>query len=191
MLPSLLLIQRNNRHFELFVGSFLFVTKFLYNTSEAIQLSLYLDEGDWHLMSDILMLSYISLLVIHLISRNNENEDQFLRYLFFSISWIVKIKDQWNTLNQSIFLTLQTILVIYKLNTTRVQLNPKNLEKLVIFFITTILLFIMLQTIQFDSSNRSGRIFHTSVEGLLNLSTGGLMYFGWKTMPMSYYKSIV
>ena len=144
MLPSLLLIQRNNRHFELFVGSFLFVTKFLYNTSEAIQLSLYLDEGDWHLMSDILMLSYISLLVIHLISRNNENEDQFLRYLFFSISWIVKIKDQWNTLNQSIFLTLQTILVIYKLNTTRVQLNPKNLEKLVIFFITTILLFIML-----------------------------------------------
>ena len=79
MFPALILIQKNHRHFELYIGAFHFISKLLYNTCQALEITLFLDEGDWHFISDVLGLSYFSLLIVHLISTDDENQAHLLR----------------------------------------------------------------------------------------------------------------
>jgi hypothetical protein len=45
LFPSLAIMQRNKRHFELFVGIFQLTSKTLYNLCQALQISIFLNEG--------------------------------------------------------------------------------------------------------------------------------------------------
>lgn len=92
LIPSIQIMIKNRRHFEVFIGIFQFVAKFLFNFCEAINTEIFLDEGDWHFMADVLSLTYGVLLIVHLMSLKNENINICLRYMGFALAWIAKVR---------------------------------------------------------------------------------------------------
>lgn len=186
MLPALKIIYHNKRHFELYIGIFHFASKFLYNLTQAIQITLFLEKGDWHFISDVLGLTYFLLLLIHLISLNNPDQSIILRYLAFTLSWIVKIKDQWiSQLYESILASTFIGLLFYRYKFVK---NPPKLDQfhlkwVVITGIMALLAFIILETAHFDDQVRTGRVLKAFVTAFLNCCAGGAMYAGWKVVP--------
>ena len=192
MFPAILLIQRNHRHFELYIGIFHFLSKLFYNSCQALQINIFLDEGDWHFISDVLGLSYFSLLVVHLISSDDENHAHLLRYLGFSLSWIVKIKDQWDSVfYEAILIFVMFGLVVWRYSQpVAPKLDKENGLKLVFFVGLGSLAYLILETAEFNDRTRSQRILHAVISGFLNVCAGGTMFYGWKTVPIKDYRSI-
>ena len=52
MLPALVVMKRNRRHFELFVGVSQLLISFSFNAAEAFDTQLFLREDDWHFLAD-------------------------------------------------------------------------------------------------------------------------------------------
>jgi hypothetical protein len=97
MLPALAVMQRNRRHFELFVGLFQLLVSFSFNAAEAFDTQLFLTENDWHFISDVLSVSYFLLLCVHLMGYKDENHNIVLRYAAFASAWLFKAKDGWDS----------------------------------------------------------------------------------------------
>jgi hypothetical protein len=186
MLPALQIISQNKRHFELYIGIFHFASKYLYNLTQAIEIDIFLDNGDWHFISDVLGLTYFLLLLIHLTSLENIDHNIILRYLAFTLAWIVKIKDQWvSQLNESILLFGFIGLMVYRYWFIK---NPPKLDLMYLKWLgvsglMALIGFIVLQTAQFDDQVRSGRVLKAFVTAFLNCCAGGAMYAGWKVVP--------
>ena len=94
-LPPLMIMARHRRHFEMYVGVFQLGTGFLYNICNALNISLFLSELQWHALNNILTTTYFLLLLIHLQANSDPTVDIVLRYAAFTAVWIAQIKDEY------------------------------------------------------------------------------------------------
>ncbi|GBG34519.1 Hypothetical Protein FCC1311_107432 [Hondaea fermentalgiana] len=95
--PALLEVYKRRRHFELFIGSLQLVSSFLFNSSQALGEKLFIGELDWHFISDVLSLTYVCCLLIHCMGIEDEVKNMILRYVAFSLAWIFKLRDAWDS----------------------------------------------------------------------------------------------
>eukprot|EP00658_Telonema_sp_P-2_P039745 TRINITY_DN28392_c0_g1_i1.p1 TRINITY_DN28392_c0_g1~~TRINITY_DN28392_c0_g1_i1.p1 ORF type:complete len:210 (+),score=42.55 TRINITY_DN28392_c0_g1_i1:216-845(+) len=93
LVPSLLLLLRNRRHFEMFIGVGCVSSAVLYNTCNAFQVSIFLTEEHWHMMNNVLTISYFLFLCIHLAHLKDEMTNIILRYLVFASVTVFQLRD--------------------------------------------------------------------------------------------------
>eukprot|EP00750_Incisomonas_marina_P001458 INCI11263.1.p1 GENE.INCI11263.1~~INCI11263.1.p1 ORF type:complete len:214 (-),score=36.54 INCI11263.1:316-957(-) len=96
LVPSLYLIAKRRRHFEMFVGITQVVTAVLFNTCAAFNVDLFLRESEWHFISDVLSLSYVCCLLVHALALPSEDVNIILRYVAFALAWVFKVRDSWD-----------------------------------------------------------------------------------------------
>eukprot|EP00656_Telonema_subtile_P009160 TRINITY_DN14295_c0_g1_i1.p1 TRINITY_DN14295_c0_g1~~TRINITY_DN14295_c0_g1_i1.p1 ORF type:complete len:169 (-),score=40.72 TRINITY_DN14295_c0_g1_i1:79-585(-) len=65
----------------------------LYNTCNAFEISLFLDEVTWHMINNVLTTSYFLFLCIHLAHIPNEMTNAILRYIVFASVSIFQMRD--------------------------------------------------------------------------------------------------
>ena len=115
MLPALNVMHRNRRHFELFIGVFHLIISIIFNITGALDTELFLDELEWHFISDVLSITYGLMISIHLMGIQSEEINTILRYVAFGASWILKTRDQWDSIFYESFLILVFVLgVLYR-----------------------------------------------------------------------------
>ena len=94
--PALIQVARRRRHFELFIGTFQFLSALLYNLSEALQMPLFINNIDWHFINDVTGLTFACCLLVHCMSNESENLNILLRYIAFGCAWVFKYRDSWD-----------------------------------------------------------------------------------------------
>ncbi|KAJ3307233.1 hypothetical protein HDV03_001718 [Kappamyces sp. JEL0829] len=187
-------MQRNKRHFELFIGVFQLLSKTLYNLCQALQVGMFLDEGDWHFISDILSLSYLVMLLVHLISMPNENMNHILRYLGFGLSWVAKVKDQWKSGFWEAMVAIAFLGFAAMRYTaphfqhSRPKIHMQHAQQGLAGAGVGFLLFLVLEWFRFDDQTRLNRVVHALVAGAVNLASGFAIYHLWQTVPIRKFK---
>lgn len=205
MLPALQIMKSNKRHFELYIGVFQFLSKTLFNASQALQVDVFLNQNDWHFISDVLSIAYYIMLgtehpersndalVVHLSNIPNENLNILLRYIGFSLSWIVKQKDGWNSiLYQELLILSFLAFLVYQYATTEQSKWPKVNWTFVLYgaalAVTGIIFFEILEWYDFSDKTRIERISHALVSGIINLASGGCVYCFWSCIACRKFK---
>jgi hypothetical protein len=101
LLPALVHIFKRRRHFELFIAVSMVASSFLYNTCNAFNTSIFLDETTWHEMNNILAPTYFLLMGVHVAHLNDEMVNCALRYAIFASVTLAQLKDGfWMTQTQ-------------------------------------------------------------------------------------------
>lgn len=95
--PALIPLAHQRRHFALFVGLTQFLSSFLYDWSDYLDAKLFISVGAWHFISDVLTLTYVLLLLVHLSSVDDPGVHSVLGYMAFFTSWIFKYRDAWDS----------------------------------------------------------------------------------------------
>jgi hypothetical protein len=151
--------------------------------------------GDWHFISDVLSLTYTCLLLIHLSQIENETQNIILRYVAFSLNWIAKARDEWDSAFFEFIVILGFVIFFgyrayqlytfqkHKLSRISVQSGQIGFAA----FISGSIFFLILERVGFTSSTRFGRIMHALAAGIVNLCSGIAMYHFWKCVP--FHKS--
>lgn len=170
MIPALLLMQKAHKHFPLYIGFFQFFTKTLYNISQALQFNIFLHVDDWHFISDVLNIAYYAQLVVHLAQISDENYNILLRYIGFSMAWISKSKDGWDSAFWEImvisgFFCMLGYQLYFNFNTFRSKIDFKCLWYGISATVVGVLLFCTLEWANFSSDTRTGRVLHAIVSG--------------------------
>ena len=94
--PALIIIARNRRHFEYYVGCFQLVAGALYSASKALgNTPLLVQQHEWHFLADWLVCAYSCLLCIHLGVVRSEDRNIVLRYAAFTLTLLAKFRDAW------------------------------------------------------------------------------------------------
>uniref|UniRef100_A0A7S2WQI7 Intimal thickness related receptor IRP domain-containing protein n=1 Tax=Mucochytrium quahogii TaxID=96639 RepID=A0A7S2WQI7_9STRA len=109
--PALVQVFKRRRHFELFIGVFQLFAAFMYNCSEAMGVDIFIRQLDWHLISDVMTLSYVCCLLVHIRGSTNENMSILLRYLSFSLAWVLKLRDSWDSAHWEAGLVIVYLLI--------------------------------------------------------------------------------
>jgi len=184
MIPALLVMQRNRRHFELFIGCFHLIISFLFNISGAWETNIFLSELEWHFISDVLSITYALVLCVHLMGLPNENQNIILRYLAFSLTWIMKVKDQWDsTLFETILIAIYVIGVLIRHFTPptkpadKIPLNIDHVTKAVISLALLGLVYLVSESAFVEEDPFS------IIYGLYHLTAGALFYYAWLSVP--------
>lgn len=195
MLPALTLMLENKRHFEVFIGTFQLIISFLFNFFESIGVSFFLEELEWHRLSDILTLTYAMLLCIHIMSISNEDVNIILRYAAFACCWLAKLKDQWDS---TIFETIIVVIfvsgavfrvvdsrfrLISRLHIGRPHYNWEFFVRALILLLAAALGFLIHQTVSF-----TGMLSHLLL-GIVHICFGGSVYYFWKAVPLQIKKN--
>ena len=182
MIPALMVMKRNRRHFECFIGCFQLCVSFMFNASAALEANVFLSELDWHFVSDVLSISYALLLFVHLMGFENENLNIMLRYLAFSFTWIAKLKDQWDSnLWQTFLISIYAVGVIVRhaapLQDKKVPVHLGNCNYALISLGILGLVYILSGSYLVESDP-----FHM-IYALYHLSGGAFFYFAWLAIP--------
>ncbi|KAI8908413.1 hypothetical protein EDD86DRAFT_276226 [Gorgonomyces haynaldii] len=186
MIPALQIMYSNKRHFELFIGIYFFAAKLLFNLSQALQTPFFLSELQWHFLADVLGMTYATLLIVHLVNHPNENINIVMRYLGFSLTWIAKTFDQWDSVLMQL-VVMSGFVVFMLLRFQEIKWNIKNLQLGGCAFGGGLLLFLILEH-GFSDQTRSIRIVHALVQGSINLCAGATMFFMWQAVPIRKFK---
>lgn len=184
MIPALLVMQRNRRHFELFIGCFHLIISFIFNISGAWGVNIFLSELEWHFISDVLSITYALVLCVHLMGLPNENQNILLRYLAFALTWIMKVKDQWDsTLFETILIAIYAIMVLIRHFTPptkpgdKISLNADHATKAVISLAMLGLVYLVSESTFVESDPLS------IIYGLYHIIAGALFYYAWLSVP--------
>eukprot|EP00937_MAST-01D_sp_MAST-1D-sp2_P001184 g1184.t1 len=95
LVPALFTMARYRRHFEMFVGILQVLSALSYNICNALNVSIFLAETEWHKMNNVLAFTYFALLCIHLMGSDNEDLNIVLRYVAFASIAIGQVKDNF------------------------------------------------------------------------------------------------
>jgi len=178
--PALLEIRRRRRHFELFVGGFQLFSSFMFNSSQSLEVPLFLRELDWHFLSDALSLSLVCCLLVHCQGNTDENLNIVQRYVSFALAFIFKFRDSWDSAAWEALLILAYVgLALYGfLNLKpkiRSQFDDQSLQRGGACLGTALCLLILEQ-----SGIRDNFGF---ILGLTHIFGAAAAYFVWKGVP--------
>jgi len=181
MLPALTVLKDNGRHFELFIGTFQFAISFLYSFAHVLGEDFFLLEIEWHLISDVLSLSYMLLLLIHLMGIPDENTNHILRYLAFAFSWIMKVRDGWDSISYEFLLVLCFVgAVIYRNvveSPSKAPINWEYAKRLGGCLILLLFIYLFMEYfIDYDPLQISVGVFH--------IHAGITGYYAWLVIPV-------
>jgi len=105
LVPSLLVTAKNRKHFEVFVGFSAIVTGFLYNACDALDVSLFLTQDEWHRINNVMGITYCALLAVYLMCNTSNDWNTLLRYNAFASVTVAQVRDgfwmersQWSVL---------------------------------------------------------------------------------------------
>ena len=122
-IPALGIVHGNKRHFELFVGVLQLVASFFYNATDALGISLFLKDYQWHFISDVMSITYVCLVCIQYMQLPSADLNTLLRYVAFTGAWISKFKDGWESgYAQGLVIVGFIIAVAARLGTGQVQI---------------------------------------------------------------------
>ncbi|RLO09711.1 hypothetical protein DYB28_009824, partial [Aphanomyces astaci] len=141
---------------------------------------LFLTTDQWNGMLDVLWLSFLYLLVVHLLSIKNENVNIVLRYAGFSLAWILKLKDGPATHTYSLLMVLagfSAVVLRRNLFADKYMLPLRKREMAtsvaLALFCTTIFLYAF--DIPIDGAY---------IRAAFYCCLGAFFYFGWKCVPV-------
>lgn len=154
--------------------------------------------GDWHFISDVLSLSYSCILIVHLCQWDKEDYNIILRYAAFSMSWLAKTRDEWDSAFSEFLVILGFVCMLAVRAYSLLMHHPdsrlikrikwNNVQIGVGSFVIGSLLFLLMERGGFTSDHRSGRVIHTILAGCINLTSGVAMYHFWSAVPFSKSK---
>ncbi|ETV76544.1 hypothetical protein H257_09546 [Aphanomyces astaci] len=184
VIPSIAIMKQNQRHFEMFIGIFHVVVSCLANAADVYERTtdapLFLTTDQWNGMLDVLWLSFLYLLVVHLLSIKNENVNIVLRYAGFSLAWILKLKDGPATHTYSLLMVLagfSAVVLRRNLFADKYMLPLRKREMAtsvaLALFCTTIFLYAF--DIPIDGAY---------IRAAFYCCLGAFFYFGWKCVPV-------
>jgi hypothetical protein len=107
-IPALFPLSEQKRHFPFFVGITQVFASLFYCMSDYFSTNIFITRMNWHFISDVLTLTYVLLIFIHLTANPDEEFNLILRYLAFFLSWIFKYRDEW--VSSWFFLTLLVLI---------------------------------------------------------------------------------
>ncbi|RHY14837.1 hypothetical protein DYB37_001360 [Aphanomyces astaci] len=179
MLPAIDVIQKNRRHFELYVALLHIAVSLAHNISQSFDIPLFLSVDDWHNMSDVLWIAYFLLLCIHVLGLKDIQHTMILRYVAFSCAWMAKTKDTWttNTYSTALVSVAITLVVVTRL-ALRKSLLPIQLTEAgyaVAAGAVAMVLFLSPRIVHMGEVP-----FFTVVVPTFHLALGTMFYFGWK-----------
>ena len=94
--PALIIIARNRRHFEFYVGCFQLLAGVMFSASKALDNApLLIQQHQWHFISDHYTVTYGCLLCVHLMCVQSEDTNIMLRYVAFTAALLAKFRDEW------------------------------------------------------------------------------------------------
>ena len=178
-LPPLMIMARHRRHFEMYVGVFQLGTGFLYNICNALNISLFLSELQWHALNNILTTTYFLLLLIHLQANSNPTVDIVLRYAAFTAVWIAQIKDEyWEPYYTALVVGAFCVMPVCKF-CGAMRLPPYDANKLwkgLCVGAAAAICFV----VGLDDAVDPFRLFHGLSQGLVGVA----LYFLWQLVPL-------
>lgn len=191
-LPALFVVIKHRRHFEIYIATFQIVAAILYNTCQAIHASIFLSALQWHFINDVLLNTFVATWFIHVASIHKQDINILLRYLAFTLSWIAKTKDQWDSIfYQAIvicsFMSLAAAGYLYA-TVIKQQLYPgdkrnyaqfdnDSIIKGKVFLAVSLVLFLL----QLNAT------VSPIVTGSMHLAAGAASYYLWKGIPVALH----
>ncbi|KDO35423.1 hypothetical protein SPRG_00271 [Saprolegnia parasitica CBS 223.65] len=180
VIPSIYIMQRNKRHFELFIGLLHVFVAVCFNCAQLTTTNeLFLTVVQWHAMLEVLYVSFLYLLCVHLLALPYENVNITLRYLGFALAWIVKVKDGQFRHTHSLLLVAVAFsaVVLRRLVVPGARMLPLHrteamVAALLAAFCTAVFFL-----------HPSLPIAPTNIESLFYICLGGFFFAGWKSVP--------
>ncbi|UIZ26596.1 hypothetical protein KXD40_001547 [Peronospora effusa] len=184
MLPALNVMKCNRRHFELFIGVLQLVISFFFNAAEAFDTQLFLEEVEWHFISDVVSITYFLLLCVHLMGFKDENYNIVLRYVAFAGSWLFKTRDDWDSiLYQGMLVGCYLMGVIYRRGLTKNKnVSPLNKQKGVYAVVSLVAAAIMWFIAIFFHEDENHMAWGMA-KGLMHMLAGASFYYAWLSVP--------
>jgi hypothetical protein len=177
LIPALYVVARHQRHFELYVGTFHLISSLLFNLSSVIEEPIFLVNLQWHFISDVMSLTYVCLLLIHLMGNIDENTNILLRYSAFSSAWIFKLRDSWNSaMWEELLISVYVILALVRFFATRPDFDSGLLTKGVLMIVGALICLYL----ELDESQDP----HKLLAGAGHLLAGAAWYFLWQAVPV-------
>ncbi|KAF0696266.1 Aste57867_12964 [Aphanomyces stellatus] len=182
MLPALTIIQKNRRHFELYVALLHIAVSLLHNVSQSFSIPVFLTVDEWHNMSDVLWVAYFLLLCIHLLGMRDIHATMILRYVAFSLAWMAKTKDSW-TSNDCSSILIGTCLAAVLVGRLAFHQALLPIQFPVLGYAAasgaaSMCFFALPHLFNIDEA-----LFFTIVVPCFHLALGATFYFGWKCVP--------
>jgi len=179
MIPALMVMKRNRRHFECFIGCFHLFVSLMFNTSAALEVNMFLSEDEWHFISDVLSISYFLVLLVHLMGIEDENVNIILRYMAFSLTWIAKAKDKWDSiLWEAVLITTSVAGLMYRqLTSYDIPVDPGHASKAGLALGSLSFTYLLSGLSLFEND-----VFHI-IYALYHLSGGAFFYHAWLSIP--------
>jgi hypothetical protein len=185
LVPALYVVARHRRHFELFVGTFHLVSSLLFNLSNALSTRIFLREDQWHFISDVMSLTYVCLLLIHLMGNVNENVNIVLRYMAFCSAWVFKLRDEWDSaMWEELLIAGYVVLALipFMSGKTRPDFDAGLLTKgIVLIAGALICLYLEMQESPDISAVQDP---HKLLAGLGHVLAGAAWFFLWQAVPV-------
>mmetsp|Transcript_14610 Transcript_14610/g.26192 ORF Transcript_14610/g.26192 Transcript_14610/m.26192 type:complete len:213 (+) Transcript_14610:77-715(+) len=179
--PALFEVARHRRHFELFVGISQLIVAFAFNLSQALDTQIFLAQNDWHIMSDILTLTYALCLLVHIMGNDNEAVNTGLRYTAFGLAWVFKLRDKWDSTLWEVGLVVAYIcLALYCASnhpTGLLKSYDLDAAKKGVACLALALAFLGLELA--TNGDEYGILL-----GLMHCSGAGAAFFLWKSVPL-------
>jgi hypothetical protein len=145
-IPALYPLAKYRRHFALFVGLTQLLAAFMYCLGDFLDTRIFLEEEDWHFISDVLSLTYACLIIIHLSAFEDEETNMVLRYVAFFCSWIFKYRDEWDSIMYEALLVVGFIGILIFSHISnperRKKFSHEHLQRSIIFTLAGLVFFI-------------------------------------------------
>ena len=178
--PALMIIARNRRHFEYYVACFQMVAGAMYSASHALSMTLFIQQHEWHFLSDWLICAYACLLCIHLLDAQSEDVKIVLRYAAFTATMLAKYRDGWESgWNQGCVIIAFALTTIgtYCIYGAPSALNKRNLAK------GAILCGVALILLAAEVSGRWDQNASDAMLGIAHMVAGQAALALWSTVP--------
>ncbi|OQR84656.1 hypothetical protein ACHHYP_13078 [Achlya hypogyna] len=180
VIPSIYIMKRNQRHFEMFIGILHVVVSVCFNVAEiSSDKTLFLPSNQWHNMLEVLWVAFLYLLSVHLLVIPSENVCIALRYTGFALAWIMKLKDGPQVHTHSLLLVAVAFsgVVLRRL----VFRSPKMLPLARTEACIAVMLAAFCTCMYFYHPLFS--LDPTYVRSLFYVCLGGFFFAGWKCVP--------
>ena len=153
------------------------VAAFAYSLCHSLDCSFFVSLSDWHTISDVMSVTYVSLCFLHLAGLKRENHNALLRYIAFSLAWLFKLRDGpdgsfWETLLVLAFAALFAASAMGKLGDKRPPYRLHAARNGVVALAVSALLLAIEMAI--------GSLW---LLGLAHLAVGAAAFYLWSSLP--------
>ena len=207
ILPIILKIIRYRNNFEVLISLLGFIGSLMYHVCESLQVDIYMEEKQWHVIDNIGTVAAFNLLIIDLINTTKKVKDKLNVFSLFII-FLTQFSDPWNIINSISPIFVFIIIYLYfnfyqnnnnnnnnsynkKIrNVNNINIYSSNRKYIYISFILMpvgILCFI----IGLDNYNDYLRIYHSFWHIIMGYSTFYIKYMYHDSSYFDYYSDYI